>query len=412
MSVSASPGFCVLTAAAVSVVVDLRSGVPRVLHWGPRIGQALASDEDYLATLAEAQHGADGLTGAGRIPAVVPEQSTGWTGTPGLEGHRDGTAFSTRFLPSGHQLTGSPDGPQRLTSEAVDRDADLALRTTIELGSSGVLRMQVVVANAATETDYTVQGVRLVLPVPAEAQELLDFAGRRRGRTGSDAAYVMAAGTSGFGFGRGEVWAVHTAWSGNHATFAELNLSGVRLLGGGEVLLPGEVVLAPGESYETPWLYAAYGRGLDDLSGAFHEHLRCRPQHPRSPRRVVLNTWEAVYFDHDIESLRALAERAAEVGVERFVLDDGWFLGRRDDRAGLGDWRVDPGSARWSRRCATWAWTSVCGSNRRWSARTPSLLGRTPSGSSGPAGGCRSRVAASTCSISRSPRRSPTCWRR
>jgi alpha-galactosidase len=56
----------------------------------------------------------------------------------------------------------------------------------------------------------------------------------------------------------------------------------------------------------------------------------------------VLNTWEAVYFDHDPARLEHLARRAAEVGIERFVLDDGWFRGRRDDTAGLGDWEVDP----------------------------------------------------------------------
>ncbi len=59
-----------------------------------------------------------------------------------------------------------------------------------------------------------------------------------------------------------------------------------------------------------------------------------------SPRPVVLNTWEAVYFDHDLPTLRELADVAAAVGVERFVLDDGWFGGRRDDTAGLGDWWV------------------------------------------------------------------------
>jgi alpha-galactosidase len=55
---------------------------------------------------------------------------------------------------------------------------------------------------------------------------------------------------------------------------------------------------------------------------------------------VVLNTWEAVYFDHSLERLAKLADIAAEIGVERFVIDDGWFGSRRDDRSGLGDWHV------------------------------------------------------------------------
>jgi alpha-galactosidase len=58
---------------------------------------------------------------------------------------------------------------------------------------------------------------------------------------------------------------------------------------------------------------------------------------------VTLNVWEAVYFDHDLARLTELADRAAALGVERYVLDDGWFTGRRDDTSGLGDWTVDEG---------------------------------------------------------------------
>ena len=57
---------------------------------------------------------------------------------------------------------------------------------------------------------------------------------------------------------------------------------------------------------------------------------------------MLLNTWEAVYFDHDTERLKELATAAAALGIERFVLDDGWFGSRRDDTSGLGDWWVSP----------------------------------------------------------------------
>ncbi|MFC7582772.1 alpha-galactosidase [Nonomuraea antimicrobica] len=76
------------------------------------------------------------------------------------------------------------------------------------------------------------------------------------------------------------------------------------------------------------------------MSDRLHRWLRARPGHPRTPRPVVLNTWEAVYFDQRPDHLLTLAERAAEIGVERFVLDDGWFHGRGNDTAGLGDWHV------------------------------------------------------------------------
>jgi alpha-galactosidase len=352
----------VLEAAATSVVVDLGGGIPRILHWGPRL-HAGQMDEAFLRTLAESQHGADGLAPDQRLPALLPEQSAGWFGTPGLEGHRSGTTFSTRFRSLGTEVHEGRGAEQVLTARAVDADAELELTTTLELTPQGVIRVRAALTNVAGSDHYTVNAVRLALPVPVDAQEILDFTGRhlrertpqrlpfsvgthlregRRGRTGSDAAFLLAAGTPGFGFRSGQVWGVHTAWSGNHATFAELGLTGVRVLGGGEVLLPGEVVLAPGDTYTTPWLYAGYGEGLDQLAASFHDHLRARPQHPRTPRPVVLNTWEAVYFDHDLDSLVELAELGAKVGVERFVLDDGWFLRRRDDGAGLGDWQVDP----------------------------------------------------------------------
>jgi alpha-galactosidase len=86
---------------------------------------------------------------------------------------------------------------------------------------------------------------------------------------------------------------------------------------------------------------AAAADGLDGLAATWHAHQRSLPTHP-AHQPVVLNVWEAVYFDHDLERLTAIADRAARIGVERFVLDDGWFLGRRDDSLGLGDWRVDP----------------------------------------------------------------------
>ncbi len=115
------------------------------------------------------------------------------------------------------------------------------------------------------------------------------------------------------------------------------------LLGGGELLGPGEVVLAPGETYAAPWLVGTWSAaGLDDASARLHTWLRRHSPRTRRTRPVLVNTWEAAYFDHDLDTLTGLADAAAEVGVERFVLDDGWFQARRSDRAGLGDWQVDP----------------------------------------------------------------------
>ena len=177
----------------------------------------------------------------------------------------------------------------------------------------------------------------------------------RRGHTGHDSATMVVAGVPGFTFGGGEAYGLHVAWSGNTVHRVERVPSGLSMtgtgehvlpgtttIGGGELLLPGEMTLAQDESYATPWVFLAATRsGLDELSAQFHGYLRALPAHPRSPRPVNLNVWEAVYFHHDFGTLAALADIAASIGAERCVLDDGWFRGRRNDQAGLGDWQVD-----------------------------------------------------------------------
>jgi alpha-galactosidase len=84
------------------------------------------------------------------------------------------------------------------------------------------------------------------------------------------------------------------------------------------------------------------------------------------PRPVVLNTWEAVYFDHNLSTLIELADSAAELGVDRFVLDDGWFRGRREDHAGLGDWYVDESLWPEGLTSRRGAWNSARWWSRKW----------------------------------------------
>ncbi|SOC87714.1 alpha-galactosidase [Curtobacterium sp. 314Chir4.1] len=349
-----------LTAGGVSLVLDCREdALPAVVHWGAALGPL---DDAELAALASADV-APVAPNEADVPvrlAILPEPHRGWTGRPGLSGHRDGRDWSPAFTVE--QLDVDPgQGPGAVTAHAVDRTAGLALRLTVEMLASGLVRTRAAVTNTAVGA-YTVDDLTLAFPIPSRAREVLDFAGRwgkertpqrrelvvgtheregRKGRTGADAATVLSVGTLGFGFARGEVWGVHTAWSGNHRHVAERLATGRQVVGGGELLLPGEVRLDTGQTYEGPWVYAAYGDGLDDQARRFHRWLRSRPQHPTTPRPTTLNVWEAVYFDHDLARLTDLAERAARLGVERWVLDDGWFRHRRNDHAGLGDWYVD-----------------------------------------------------------------------
>ncbi|MFE9201238.1 alpha-galactosidase [Micromonospora sp. NPDC007230] len=346
-----------LRGGAVSIVIDASGpGLPVLRYWGPELSEADARSVGLGFGEALPVNSPDPV-----VPlAMLPEAATGHMGRPGLRGHRTGTCWSSAFALTDVAVTA---GTSRFT--AVDHRADLELVTEVELGPSGLVRVRHELTNRGA-TAYVLEGLEVALPVPPHADELLDFTGRwarerhpqrrafdrgawvresRHGRTGHDATIGLVAGTRGFGFRSGEVWGIHVAWSGNHLTYAQRLPDGRSTLGGGELLLSGEVILAAGEAYRSPWIYAAYSpAGLDGLSAVFHRWLRSRPQHPvpDRPRPVVLNTWEAVYFDHDHARLRALAEAAADVGVERFVLDDGWFAGRRHSSAGLGDWFVDP----------------------------------------------------------------------
>ena len=358
MTTADAGGLVHLRAAGASLLLDASGPGPvTVPHWGPDLGELDGSTVDGLV--------------AGTVPAVptgtldvpvpvalLPAYASGDPARPGLSGSRGGRAFSPLF----RSPAVAERGPGRVVLTATDPDAELALRTEVELAAAGLLRIRHVLTNTGTEP-YQLDGLAVALPIPDRAGELLDFTGHwcrerspqrhrlvmgswvrenRAGRTGHDATIGLCAGTPGFGFRSGEVWVVHVAWSGNSVTYAERTPRGQARLGGGELLLPGEVVLGPGQEYATPELCAAYsGAGLDGISAAFHGWLRSRPRHPRNPRPATLNVWEAVYFDHDLDRLVRLADLAAEAGVERFVLDDGWFRHRRDDTAGLGDWYVD-----------------------------------------------------------------------
>lgn len=361
--------FIALRAAGVGLLLDISAGqLPAVLHWGADLGEVGPSDWEALRRAQQMPVLNNGVDVPLRL-ALVPEGRTGWMGRPGLSGSRGGRDWSPRFEVVELEVDGQPvaggvhtSGAGNVRVVCRDEDAELELELLVELTPQGLLRTRAGVRNLGAEA-YQVDELLVALPVPGQARELLDFTGRwtkerqpqrlplvmgehrrenRRGRTGADAAHQLCLGTPGLGHARGAVWAVHTAWSGNHVHYAERVNTGQQVIGGGELLLPGEVILGQGEQYLGPWVYASHGEGLDGVAARFHDWMRARPQHPASPRPVTLNVWEAVYFDHRLDKLLELVDRASEVGVERFVLDDGWFGGRRDDTAGLGDWWVSP----------------------------------------------------------------------
>ncbi|GAA1851254.1 alpha-galactosidase [Myceligenerans crystallogenes] len=336
------------------------SGLPAVVHWGADLGPL--SDADLAALDAATGPQSDtGVLDAGRRISLLPQDADGWSGRPGVVLTRDGLPEFPRWTVTGlvvENATATVTATSGSTAGAA-----LELRTSIAVGPGGL----VTVAHAVTNTGDGVVGVEQLettLPLPRQADHLTSFTGRwarekvpvtapmapgaatrvsRRGRGGHDAPWVSVASGGVPRNGSGEVWAVHLGWSADvvHRT-DRMTEHGV-LFGAGELVRPGEIRLAHGETYKAPVAYFAWSdEGLDGVGARFHDWLRARDRHPVSARPLVLNTWEAVYFDHDPERVAALARAAAAAGVERFVLDDGWFHDRRDDTRGLGDWVVDP----------------------------------------------------------------------
>ncbi len=345
-----------LRAAGTELIVDIASGRPVVLHWGPALGESPGDPADLRRALTASLPHA--VLDDVRDPGVWRERGVGFFGHPALSGRRGRRDWSPLFAVEAVESTSSS-----VHVVSVDREAALRATTRFEMTDSGCVLMTLGVTNIGDD-DYQLDELTTWLPLPDRAAEAIDFHGRwtkerqiqrrpigfgtianeiREGRSGHGHTIVQLAATEGAGFGAGEVWSVGLMWSGNSRHLVERGQSGRRSIGAGELLEPGELVLSAGETYIAPTVVATYSDvGINGISDRLHTWLRSRPAHvtTKGPRPLTLNVWEAVYFNHDLTKLTQLLEVAAQIGVERFVLDDGWFGARRDDHAGLGDWVV------------------------------------------------------------------------
>ncbi len=323
-----------------------------ILHWGQKVSGDL---ERYRLALQRP-------VPYGRLDADVsmtlhPELGRGVFSSPGVEGHRNGQDWAPVFVITDIQQT-----KDSLVIASEDTIAGLHLTTELKLDAHDVVKTRHTLTNVKSGV-YQVNRLANTLPLPARANELMTYYGRwvhefqtvrqpllqggyqqenRRGRTSHEHYPALVVGTTNFDEMSGDVWGFHFAWSGNHRLRVDVKADGRRYMQAEVIYLPGEVALNEGESVTTPWLYASHSHtGLNGMSHHFHSHVR-ETILPRDftdkPRPIHLNTWEGIYFDHDPEYIMSMATQSAEMGVERFIIDDGWFKGRNGDKAGLGDW--------------------------------------------------------------------------
>ncbi|OED44652.1 hypothetical protein AB833_01050 [Chromatiales bacterium (ex Bugula neritina AB1)] len=290
---------------------------------------------------------------------LFPQASTGIDCMPALRGHRNGAGFA-------HSLrrTNVSVDDFSIQIELEDDAAELTVVLQIETHDSGVLSVTTELCNTG-ESEFTVDHLAsATLPLPPDHSQCLTLHGRwglefqthrsdigpvalrlenNRGRTSHECYPGFVTGVQGFSEQFGAVQLAQLAWSGSHCTTIEQLSDGRRYMQTGIAVDPGELTLAAGQSITTPSVYVIRSHGINRASQAMHSYARRQllPPWTRTPRPVHANSWEALYFDHDLGKLYQLIDAAKAIGAERFILDDGWFKARRSDNAGLGDWTVD-----------------------------------------------------------------------
>jgi alpha-galactosidase len=168
--------------------------------------------------------------------------------------------------------------------------------------------------------------------------------GSRRGTTSNQANPWLALDDGTASETHGRVWAAVLAWSGTWRMTVEKAPSGRVAVSAGFGHDPIAISLEAGEDLETPVSAGLYTEdGFAGAAAAWHAYALAHVlPHPEEDRPVLYNSWEATEFDISAEGQIALAEKAAAMGCELFVMDDGWFGARVNDRAGLGDWTPNP----------------------------------------------------------------------
>ena len=338
------------------VLGSQRDHLAEVVYWGPRL-----PDDENLDTLYRAY--AIDVTGGmlDLIPelSICPEATRTFPGQPGLVIRTsDGNPYLPKFC-----FQDAEAEPNRLFLTFRDQAGVLTYRARFSIDPE----THVIEAGAELECDRPMHlhwFAAPVMPAPQASDEMIDFAGRwcgefqmnrtpwsagiryrenRTGRTGHEHFPGLIVPCHGATDTRGDTYGFHYGWSGGHRMIAEELPDGRRQIQFGHAT---RLENTPSTRFETATLYAVYSDdGINGCAIAFQRHARDRivgfPR-PDRPRPVHYNCWEAVYFNHNLPELMDIAARAAALGAERFVLDDGWFGTRDDDTQALSDWEVDP----------------------------------------------------------------------
>ncbi|QYJ07763.1 alpha-galactosidase [Qipengyuania flava] len=340
-----------------SLVLEIdKGGAPLWRHLGARV------ETVAMAPLRDTRGSTTFSLERDQPLSLVPTRGLGWFGEEALA-CRDASGMA---LPVHFDAFEVEEADDALAFTLSDSVCGLALDVRFA-DLAGGLVIEIRVSNSGEAPILLDRLASLAIPLPSTSAEILSWRGRHNaefaecrepmpsqgwhresrlgitGHGGPPGCYVLGEGA---GWDAGEVLAVQFGWSGDTRLGIEPDDEGGYVLMGEALLAPGEIRLEPGESFAAPPAYVAisnHGRnGAMAFQHAMMRSLIAWPGGAMLPRPVHLNSWEACYFAHDEERIARLAKAAADLGAERFILDDGWFRGRNWDNAGLGDWTPDP----------------------------------------------------------------------
>jgi alpha-galactosidase len=343
-----------LVTPSAGYAVRLVDGTVKHVYWGPRLSIEAA------AALPAWADGRDQVLGE-ELAAVGGQRF----GPPGLQVEYPGGARAVEWRYVGHAVDGG-----RLRITLADRhyplelslhyrvhpDSDVIERWT-ELHHTGAAGADPITVEHCDSAHWTLPvrpGYRLSqvagewsaefqlarTPLPYGETTLAS----RRGITRHQVNPWLMVDPGDATEAHGEVWSAVLAWSGGWRITARRTLADQVTVTGGAGQEGTRWGLRPGQRWESPTFAGLYrADGFGGTSRAWHAYTRAHilPQ-PAETRPVLYNSWEGTWFDVNEANQRELATIAAELGVELFVMDDGWFGGRTSDRAGLGDWWPNP----------------------------------------------------------------------
>ena len=346
-------------------------------HWGARVPNgALSPDFSHYPTLASF----DPRTNA--LPWELPTRGSGWYGEPAVAAtNAKGddmvqlTYVSHAIYMGKNRLPGLPATFARREGDAETLEVELmdrltGLRVTAVYGvfeRTGAITRSLRLKNESGE-DMQINGVLSAsAPVHGSGYDVIHLKGAwarerhvmrqtqgegeyrifsQRGASGHEANPFLALCEKSATEFSGEVWAVSLVYSGSFEALSYVNNTENSRLSIG--LNPDVFTwkLEPGETFVSPEAAMVYSPdGLNGMSHAFHrlysENLM-RSKWFERDRPILINNWEATYFNFNEEKILQIARRAKELGVEMLVLDDGWFGKRNTDNCSLGDWVVNP----------------------------------------------------------------------